>query len=53
MALAETRGIGLENLSLEDYQGISPLIEEGVYKVLEFGAAVARRGMQRVTNPEV
>ena len=51
VTLAETRGIGLENLSLEDYQGISPLIEEGVYKVLEFGAAVARRESRGGTGP--
>ncbi len=51
VALAEARGLGLENLSLEDYQGISPLIEEGVYKVLEFAAAVARRESRGGTGP--
>lgn len=51
VALAEGRGLGLEDLSLADYQGISPLIDEGVYAVLAFEAAVARRETSGGTGP--
>ena len=51
VALAEERGLGLEDLTLADYREISPLIDEDVYAVLAFEAAVARRETPGGTGP--
>ncbi|MDR1126029.1 MAG: argininosuccinate lyase, partial [Deltaproteobacteria bacterium] len=51
VALAEGRGVGLEDLNLADYREISPLIGGDVYAVLAFEAAVARRETPGGTGP--
>jgi argininosuccinate lyase len=38
-------------LSLEDLQGFSPLVEQDVFAMLEFAAAVARRNFPGGTGP--
>jgi argininosuccinate lyase len=43
VALAEQKGVGLEELAIEDFTGLSPLIEADVYAVLSYDACVARR----------
>jgi len=43
VALAESRGVGLEDLAIEDFRGLSPLIEADVYALLSYEACVARR----------
>ncbi len=43
VALAESKGCGLEVLSLQDLQGICSRIGEDVFAILEYAAAVARR----------
>ena len=55
VALAEQRELGIEALPLKDLQGICPVIEDDVFAVLRYDAAVARRntsggtGMESVT----
>ncbi|MDL2307166.1 argininosuccinate lyase, partial [Desulfovibrio sp. OttesenSCG-928-C06] len=51
VALAENRGVGLEDLSLDDYRGICELIDLDVYAILTFEAAVARRESPGGTGP--
>ena len=51
VALAESRGKGLEDLNLEDLRGFSPLVEQDVFVVLEYAAAVARRNFPGGTGP--
>ena len=51
VTLAESRGRGLEDLSLEDLRAFSPLVEQDVFAVLEFAAAVARRNLPGGTGP--
>lgn len=51
VALAESRGVNLEDLSLEELQGICPEIKEDVYAVLEPAAAVRRREAHGGTGP--
>jgi argininosuccinate lyase len=51
VALAEGRGVGLEDLTLADYREISPLVGDDVYAVLAFEAAVARRETPGGTGP--
>lgn len=48
---AETQGLGLSQLSLETYQAISPIFDEGVYSVLDFKAALAKRSVTGGTSP--
>ncbi len=43
VALAESKGLGLEDLSLEDMRWISDLVEADVFKALDYQAAVDRR----------
>jgi len=43
VAFAETKGVGLEELSLQELQQFSPLIAEDVYGVLDYESAVNRR----------
>ena len=52
VALAEQRGCGLEDLSLEDLKGFSGLVEADVFEALTPEAAVARRGTSGGTGPE-
>jgi argininosuccinate lyase len=51
VALAEGRGCGLEDLPLEAFKDISPLVEQDVYVVLSFEAAVKRRESPGGTGP--
>lgn len=51
VALAEKRDCALEALSLADFKSISPLIEQDVYAVLSFEAAVSRRESPGGTGP--
>ncbi|MFW5735669.1 MAG: argininosuccinate lyase [Oceanidesulfovibrio sp.] len=43
VALAESRGCGLESLSLGDFQAIAPAVDKDVYAVLDYANCVARR----------
>jgi len=52
VALAESRGVRLEDLSLEDLRGFSDLVAADVFAVLRPEAAVARRNMSGGTGPE-
>ncbi|MBU1041383.1 MAG: argininosuccinate lyase [Proteobacteria bacterium] len=52
VALAEKKGVGLEDLNLEELRAFSPLVEQDVFAVLEFEAAVARRNLAGGTGPE-
>ena len=50
--LAETSGRGLEEISLEEYQKLAPVIQEDVYQVLDPRQALARRTSPGGTAPE-
>jgi argininosuccinate lyase len=50
--LAESRGKALDELSLEDLQGIDPRIDERVYGALSVEASVAARASHGGTAPE-
>ena len=43
VALAESRGLGLEDLSLEEMRGIAGCVEADVFEALEYQTAVDRR----------
>jgi argininosuccinate lyase len=43
VALAQDRGVGLEDLSLDDLQGLSELIEQDVFEALDYQNAADRR----------
>ncbi len=51
VALAEQEDKGLEELSLEQFQDISPLITADVYDILAYQAAVNRRETHGGTGP--
>lgn len=51
VAFAEERGLGLEDLSLEDLQSFSGLIQQDVYRVLDYQEAVDRRAVRGGTGP--
>jgi len=51
VALAEKKGVRLEDLSLEDLQGFSALVGPDVFAVLEHEAAVNRRALSGGTGP--
>jgi argininosuccinate lyase len=51
VALAEEKGCGLEDLSLEELRGLSELIEEDVFVALDYDTAVARRNVPGGTGP--
>jgi len=51
VSLAEKRGLGLEELSLKDLRKICGLIEEDVFAVLGYEAAVRRRESAGGTGP--
>lgn len=52
VALAESRGSGLEDLSLEDLQAINPAISNAVYSVLTVDASVRSRSSFGGTAPD-
>jgi len=52
VALAEEKGCGLEDLSLEELRGLSELIEEDVFVALDYDTAVARRNVPGGTGPQ-
>jgi argininosuccinate lyase len=52
VALAEGKGVPLEALTLDEFRTFSPLVEQDVYAVLEFEAAVRRRNQPGGTGPE-
>jgi len=51
VALAEKKGVRLEDLSLEELRGFSTLVEKDVFAVLEHEAAVRRRALSGGTGP--
>ncbi len=52
VALAESRGCGLEDLAIEDLRGIDPRLEEGALDVLSVEKSVASRRSFGGTAPE-
>ncbi|MCH5276355.1 MAG: argininosuccinate lyase [Desulfovibrionaceae bacterium] len=52
VALAEEKGVGLEDLTLEELRGLCPDIGPDVYTVLDYDTAVARRTIPGGTGPE-
>ncbi len=52
VALAESRKVGLEDLSPEDFRSLSPLVGEDVYAVLDYRNAVERRNTHGGTGPK-
>ena len=51
VALAEQRGVTLEDLSLEDLRALDTRIDEDIYAVLDCHAAVRRRETPGGTGP--
>jgi argininosuccinate lyase len=51
VALAEKKGVRLEDLSLDELRGFSELVEQDVFGVLEHEAAVRRRALSGGTGP--
>jgi len=51
VSLAEKRGIGLEDLPLEDLRNLCGAIEADVFAVLDYDAAVQRRESPGGTGP--
>ena len=51
VAEAERRGLGLEDLALEDLRAVCPQVAEDVYAVLDYDQAVARRNTSGGTGP--
>lgn len=52
VALAEERGVRLEDLPLVDMVNLCDRIDDGVFAVLDYGAAVARRNAPGGTGPD-
>ncbi|WP_285905475.1 argininosuccinate lyase [Pseudodesulfovibrio pelocollis] len=52
VAHAESLGLGLEDLSLDDFRSFSDLIDDDVYAVLDYRAAVRRRSTPGGTGPD-
>ncbi len=52
VALAERKGVTLEDLSLEELRGLDPRFDEDVYRVLDCRAAVRRRETPGGTGPK-
>jgi len=52
VALAESRGVGIEALSLAELRELSPLMEADVFHTLAYETAVARRSARGGTGPE-
>lgn len=51
VALAEEKGVGLEDLTLEELRGLCPDIGPDVYTVLDYETAVRRRNIPGGTGP--
>jgi argininosuccinate lyase len=49
--LAEKRGVALADLTLEDFRGVNPDIDDGVYAVLSVESSVASRTSEGGTAP--
>ena len=52
VAMAEELGVGLENLTLDQFRSLSDLIGEDVYTALDYDTAVARRNVPGGTGPQ-
>ncbi|MFH1912746.1 MAG: argininosuccinate lyase [Pseudomonadota bacterium] len=52
VAHAESLGLGLEDLSLDDFRRFSDRIDDDVYTVLDYRAAVRRRATPGGTGPD-
>ena len=52
VAHAETKGVGLEDLSLDEFKTFSEAIDEDVYEVLDYRACVRRRTSPGGTGPD-
>ncbi|WP_028575309.1 argininosuccinate lyase [Desulfonatronovibrio hydrogenovorans] len=52
VAFAEKKGVGLEDLALEDLKSFSDLVDKDIYDVLDYGQAVKRRNTPGGTGPE-
>ena len=52
VAKAEAKGCGLEDLSLAELKGFSPLVEADVFEALRYETAVARRNAPGGTGPD-
>ena len=52
VAAAESQGKGLEDLTLPEMQALEPRIEEDVYAILDYAAAVRRRETPGGTGPQ-
>ena len=52
VALAEQEGKKLEDLTLQELRGVDSRIDEGVYAVLDYRAAVRRRETPMGTGPK-
>ena len=52
VALAESKKAGLEDLSLDEFQKLSPLVEKNVFAVLDYQNAVERRNTHGGTGPK-
>ena len=52
VAMAEELGVGLENLTLDQFRSLSELIGEDVYTALDYDTAVARRNVPGGTGPQ-
>ena len=52
VALCESRGIGLEGLTIEDFKSVDPRIDSRIHKVLSVEASVAARTSFGGTAPE-
>ena len=52
VAMAEEKGVGLENLTLEELRSLSDLIDEDVFIALDYDTAVARRNVPGGTGPQ-
>jgi argininosuccinate lyase len=51
VALAESRGVGIEALTLAELRELSALVDEDVFETLAYETAVARRGVRGGTGP--
>ncbi len=51
VAFAENKGVGLENLSLDEFKQFSAVVEEDIFTVLDYRVAVERRTSPGGTGP--
>ncbi|MEF3696012.1 argininosuccinate lyase [Desulfolutivibrio sp.] len=52
VALAESRGIGIEALSLAELRELSPLVDADIFHILAYETAVARRSARGGAGPK-